>query len=168
MEQLGIIPRSVNYLFSSLGEGKDIVNYQVTVSAVEIYKEQTRDLLNTSAAKKRKRLEIFVSGKEVIIKHLTECVCKDVDEVLSYILRAQSARNTKATDFIGHNSSRSHCVVMIAVTQRLLDDTVKSSKVCAFSVCNLLSVCVRAQMNFGEYVLPSAHMQCTQCVCGPV
>ena len=86
--------------------------------------------------KNRKRLEVFVSGKEVIIKNLTEQSCKDVDEVLSHILKAQAARNTKKTDFIGHNSSRSHCVVMISVTQRLLDDTVKSSK-----------------LNFGEYVI---------------
>ena len=93
----------------------------------------TRDLLNT--AKKKKRLEIFVSGKEVIVKHLTEQSCKDVDELLSYIVKAQAARKTKTTDFIGHHSSRSHCVVIISVTQRMVDDTVKSSK-----------------MNFGELI----------------
>eukprot|EP01084_Bolivina_argentea_P309016 534480_1 len=126
VEQLGIIPRSVDYLFSSLLEAKDVLNYQVTLSVIEIYKEQTRDLLST--AKKRKHLEIFVSGKEVVIRNLTEQSCASVDEVLEYILKAQAARNTKKTDFIGHYSSRSHCVVMISITQRLLDDTVKTSK----------------------------------------
>ena len=71
----------------------------------------------------------------MIIKNLTEQSCKNVDEVLSCILRAQGARNVKVTDFIGHSSSRSHLVLMISVTQRLLDDTVKASK-----------------LNFGEYV----------------
>ena len=37
-EQLGIIPRSVDYLFSSLTEAKDILNYQVSLSVIEIYK----------------------------------------------------------------------------------------------------------------------------------
>lgn len=38
VEQLGIIPRSVDYLFSSLSEAKDILNYQVSLSVIEIYK----------------------------------------------------------------------------------------------------------------------------------
>eukprot|EP00485_Elphidium_margaritaceum_P006839 CAMPEP_0202698456 /NCGR_PEP_ID=MMETSP1385-20130828/11734_1 /ASSEMBLY_ACC=CAM_ASM_000861 /TAXON_ID=933848 /ORGANISM="Elphidium margaritaceum" /LENGTH=697 /DNA_ID=CAMNT_0049355179 /DNA_START=21 /DNA_END=2111 /DNA_ORIENTATION=- len=134
VENLGIIPRSVDYLFSSLSEAKDVVNYQVSLSVLEIYKEQIRDLLNATSnisqhdKQHPKRLEVFVSGKEVIIKNLMEQSCKDVDELLSFVVKAQSARKTKTTDFIGHHSSRSHCVVQIAVTQKMLDDTVKTSK----------------------------------------
>ena len=38
VEQLGLIPRSVDYLFSSLSEAKDILNWQVSLSVIEIYK----------------------------------------------------------------------------------------------------------------------------------
>jgi len=54
--------------------------------------------------------------------------CANVDELLSLLVTATSNRRITPTDFIGHHSSRSHCVIIISITQRLLDDTIKTSK----------------------------------------
>ena len=131
---LGIIPRSVDYLFDLLTNSKDIVNFRVTVSIIEVYKEVYRDLLDTSHLKSNKnkknkrkskedknpkRLEVFTSGKETMIKNLIESQCNTVDEVLKCIIHAQKNRQVRIHEFIGHHSSRSHCVVTINVLQRV-------------------------------------------------
>eukprot|EP01083_Nonionella_stella_P175106 608842_1 len=130
VEELGIIPRSVDYLFKLLNGDGNIMKYQVSLSIVEVYKEILRDLLLSSAKEKknRKRLEILSAGKEIVVKNCTEKQCESVNDILSYIVLAQSNRAKQTTDFIGHDSSRSHCVVMISLTQRLLDDSIKFSK----------------------------------------
>ena len=129
VEELGIIPRSVNYMFDLLDSAKNIMKYQISLSICEVYKEMLRDLLIGKDQKKnRKRLEILSAGKDVRVKNLTELPCKSVGDILKFIVLAQSNRAKHTTDFIGHDSSRSHCVVMISVTQRLLDDTMKFSK----------------------------------------
>ena len=114
--------------FKLLSDGKNILKYQISLSISEVYKEMLRDLLTNVREKNRKRLEILSAGKEVTVKNLTEKPCESVGDILKYIVMAQSNRAKHTTDFIGHDSSRSHCVVMISVTQRLLDDTIKFSK----------------------------------------
>ena len=128
VQELGIIPRSVDYMFKLLNDGKNILKYQISLSICEVYKEMLRDLLTNEKSKNRKRLEILSAGKDVTVKNLTEKPCENVGDILKYIVMAQSNRAKHTTDFIGHDSSRSHCVVMISVTQRLLDDTIKFSK----------------------------------------
>ena len=144
LDELGIIPRSVDYLFELLNNSKDIINFRVSVAVVEVYKEILRDLLdknydandngnssgngNNSKSKKRKaakakfkpaRLEVFTSGKETVIRNLSETQCHSVADVLKCIIKAQNNRKVRTTEFIGHHSSRSHCVVMITVMQRV-------------------------------------------------
>eukprot|EP01084_Bolivina_argentea_P137951 242951_1 len=128
IEELGIIPRSVDYMFKLLNNSKNIIKYSISLSICEVYKEMLRDLLINIKNKNRKRLEILSSGKEIRVRNLTEKQCDSVGDILKYILMAQGNRAKHTTDFIGHDSSRSHCVVMISITQRLLDDTIKMSK----------------------------------------
>jgi len=127
VHELGVIPRSVDYMFKLLNESKNILKYQISLSIVEVYKEMLRDLLTTDK-KNRKRLEILSARKDVTVKNLTERACESVADILKYIVMAQGNRAKHTTDFIGHDSSRSHCVVMISVTQRLADDSIKFSK----------------------------------------
>ena len=129
MQELGLIPRAVDYLFKLLeAQKKDkILSFHISLSIVEVYKEILRDLL-CAKKQKRKRLEILSASKEVTVRNLTETSCGSVSEILKLMVSAQGNRATATTDFIGHDSSRSHCVVMVSVTQRLLDDSVKFSK----------------------------------------
>ena len=132
--ELGILPRSIDYLFDLLNNSNDIINFRVSVSIIEVYKEVYRDLLDTAPKKSKKtnknrakqspqkgqkRLEIFTSGKETMIKNLIESQCNTVDEVLKCVYHAQNNRKVRKHEFIGHHSSRSHCVVMINVLQRV-------------------------------------------------
>ena len=126
--ELGIIPRSVDYMFKQLNSKKSILKFQISLSIVEVYKEMLRDLLSSEKQKNRRRLEILSAGKDVSGKNLTEKPWDSVADILKLIVVAQSNRAKHTTEFIGHDSSRSHCVVMISVTQRLLDDTIKFSK----------------------------------------
>eukprot|EP01084_Bolivina_argentea_P287385 493131_1 len=50
-QKMGIIPRSVSYIFSEIEEDPDIIEARIKVSFVEIYKEKLRDLLNPSSKK---------------------------------------------------------------------------------------------------------------------
>jgi len=125
-ESLGIIPRSVHYLYEQLAKCNDVLKYAITVSIVEVYKEILRDLLDND--NEDKRLEVYTSMGEVTVKNLMEKSCASMGDVLSWIVQAQDNRKVTKTQFIGHHSSRSHCVVMINVTQRMLDDTIKTSK----------------------------------------
>ncbi len=60
----------------------------------------------------KKRLEVFTAGGEVVVKNLVAKPCSGVDD-------AQKNRRVTRTQFIRHHSSRSHCIVMISVTQRV-------------------------------------------------
>ena len=59
MEELGIVPRSVYYMFDLLKNSSDILKFHVSISVVEVYREILRDLLEIHA---KKRLEVLDSG----------------------------------------------------------------------------------------------------------
>jgi len=126
-DQIGIIPRSIDYLFSLLKKDGDIMKFNVRISIVEIYKEILKDLL-TDGSSNNKKLEVYVSGKELLIKNVIEKQCQNTKDATQYIMQAMKNRHVTTTNFIGHDSSRSHCVVMLNIQQRLLDDTLKISK----------------------------------------
>ena len=54
-------------MFKLLQDGKSISKYQISISIVEVYKENRRDLLTSAKAKNRKRLEIFQQEKTMFI-----------------------------------------------------------------------------------------------------
>eukprot|EP01084_Bolivina_argentea_P311084 538431_1 len=130
VRELGIIPRCVDYMFKLLQNSANLLKFSISLSICEVYKEMLRDLLlHEKSNKNRKRLEILSAGKQGIrVKNLSEKSCDSVSDILKYIVLAQSNRAKHTTDFIGHDSSRSHCVVMISLTQRMLDDSIKFSK----------------------------------------
>ena len=57
---LGLIPRSVEFLFNELDNNENILKYSVNIAVVEIYMEVLTDLLNPiQDVNKRKKLEIL-------------------------------------------------------------------------------------------------------------
>lgn len=94
----------VNFVSS---KGK--INYSVTISVVEIYNEQARDLLNDH--KEKQKVDIREGKEGVYIPGLTELPCTGVDQAMDIMQNlAYKNRSVRGTSMNEH-SSRSHCLV---------------------------------------------------------
>ncbi|KAI8912977.1 kinesin-like protein, partial [Powellomyces hirtus] len=121
-ETYGVIPRAVQYIFARIQEAREQepdFEYGVSVSFLEIYQEQVRDLLVKPAE---------TSGvKELIIRQnkfgamsvcgLMQVPVADVSKALSFLQQGIVARTTGDTH-MNENSSRSHAVFTITLEQR--------------------------------------------------
>ena len=72
--ELGIIPRAINFIFQSISENPDPeIEYEITYSMLEIYKEQLIDLLTTTRTnlqiKECQKKGIYVEGLQKIVTY---------------------------------------------------------------------------------------------------
>ena len=124
-QKMGIIPRSISYLFAQIEESEEIMEARIKVSFAEIYKEKLRDLLNPSS---KKKLSVRANkNDEMRIANLTETHVLSLLDVLQLIEVANSNR-TKAETSMNHSSSRSHLILQITVSLRLDDDSISVGK----------------------------------------
>eukprot|EP01084_Bolivina_argentea_P101281 181621_1 len=122
---MGIIPRSVSYLFSEIEDDPEVLEARIKVSFVEIYKETLRDLLNPSS---KKRLQIRLQANdETRISNLTETHVLTLLDVLQLMEVANSYR-TKAETSMNHSSSRSHMLMVMTVATRIDDGSIRVGK----------------------------------------
>ncbi|KAJ3258487.1 hypothetical protein HK103_003609 [Boothiomyces macroporosus] len=115
-EQKGLIPRTVEELFYVLGTYSNDVHCKVTVTFVEIYQEQFRDLLCPETDSKR----IILREKEG-----TQCLAgvqevqvfneKDIGELLELGTRNRSIGDT----LMNQQSSRSHAIFTISLEKTM-------------------------------------------------
>ena len=109
----GIIPRIVEDIFNYVEKADDNVDFQFKLSVLEIYKEVLYDLLgNTNSEIKIQ--ENPVTG--VFIDGLSEVYLSSLSEFFDYAELSQSNRKVAETK-LNHNSSRSHCIMILEVTQ---------------------------------------------------
>ncbi|KAJ1299133.1 hypothetical protein BS78_01G508300 [Paspalum vaginatum] len=122
----GVNYRTLEELFKIAEERKESVAYDLSVSVLEVYNEQIRDLLSTSPSKK---LEIkqgiegtnFVAG-------LVEAKVKNIKEVWN-VLQAGSNARAVGSNNVNEHSSRSHCMLCIMVrAKNLMNGECTSSK----------------------------------------
>ena len=90
LDEIGLIPRSLDYLFESLENKKTISSFNVTISIIEIYQEQLIDLLDINSNKK---LEIFLSSKQLYIKNMLQKECKTCIDAIGAIIQALKHRH---------------------------------------------------------------------------
>ena len=109
----GIILRIVEDIFNYAVKADDNVDFQFKLSVLEIYKEVMYDLL-TQQSGDIKIQENPETG--IVIEGLSEIYLSSIEEFFEYVDLSQSNRKVSETK-LNHNSSRSHCILILEVTQ---------------------------------------------------
>ena len=109
----GIIPRIVEDIFNYVEKADDNVDFQFKLSVLEIYKEVMYDLL-TQQSGDIKIQENPETG--IVIEGLSEVYLSSIEEFFEYVDLSQSNRKVAETK-LNHNSSRSHCILILEITQ---------------------------------------------------
>lgn len=113
-ETRGIIPRIVEQIFASILTSPGNIEYTVRVSYMEIYMEKIRDLL----APQNENLPVHEEkSRGVYVKGLLEIYVSSVSEVYEVMRRGGAARATAATN-MNQESSRSHSIFVLTITQK--------------------------------------------------
>ncbi|KAI9373449.1 P-loop containing nucleoside triphosphate hydrolase protein [Aspergillus egyptiacus] len=117
VEGKGIIPRIVEQIFASILTSPSNIEYTVRVSYMEIYMERIRDLL----VPQNDNLPVHEEkSRGVYVKGLLEVYVSSVQEVYEVMRRGGTARAVAATN-MNQESSRSHSIFVITVTQKNLE-----------------------------------------------
>ncbi|KAI9837929.1 MAG: Kinesin heavy chain, partial [Thelocarpon superellum] len=113
-EARGVIPRIVEQIFASILASPGNIEYTVKVSYMEIYMERIRDLL----APQNDNLPVHEEkNRGVYVKGLLEIYVSSVQEVYEVMRRGGAARAVAATN-MNQESSRSHSIFVVTVTQK--------------------------------------------------
>lgn len=109
----GIMPLTLTDLFQKIKvrESEGSCTYNVMLSYLEIYNEQIRDLLDTSA----EFLELREDSKGVVVAGITAVKAISADDILLHLRKGNKNRSCEST---GANevSSRSHAVIQVFVS----------------------------------------------------
>lgn len=113
----GIIPRITEQIFENILTSPSNIEYTVRVSYMEIYMERIRDLL----VPQNDNLPVHEEkSRGVYVKGLLEVYVSSVQEVYEVMRRGGTARAVAATN-MNQESSRSHSIFVITVTQKNLE-----------------------------------------------
>ncbi|KAI8980532.1 kinesin heavy chain [Pilobolus umbonatus] len=113
----GIIPRIIEQIFDSILAGPSNLEFTVKVSYMEIYMEKVRDLLNPSMD----NLPIHEDKtRGVYVKGLLEVYVGSTEDVYEVMKNGSSNRVVSATN-MNAESSRSHSIVVVTITQKNID-----------------------------------------------
>ena len=108
----GVIPRVVEEIFKRVEKADSDIDFQLKLSVLEIYKEVMYDLFT-----QENNLKIIENKeKGIYIENLSEVYLSSVDEFFNYVDLAQRNRKVAETK-LNHNSSRSHCIMILEVIQ---------------------------------------------------
>ncbi|KAI3775738.1 hypothetical protein L1987_45490 [Smallanthus sonchifolius] len=125
--------RGVNYrtlveLFKIAKERNNTFSYDISVSVLEVYNEQIRDLLTTPSSSSKK-LEIKQAAEGLhSIPGLVEEKVENIQEVWNVLLAGSSARAVGSNN-VNEHSSRSHCMLCIIIkAKNLLNGECTKSK----------------------------------------
>ncbi|ODV84754.1 hypothetical protein CANARDRAFT_176586 [[Candida] arabinofermentans NRRL YB-2248] len=117
-ENAGIIPRTLYELFKYLD--REVPDYSVKVSFIELYNENIRDLLSEDDTKSIKIFDDNTNKKSILIQGMDELFIKSPEQGLELLRQGSNKRkvaSTKCNDL----SSRSHTVFTITVHMKVHD-----------------------------------------------
>ncbi len=110
-QEQGMIPRALAELFDRMQEKGQTHQFRISMSMVEIYNNEVRDLLKND----KRPLEVFDSGEGGLqVKGATTVQISNMEQVKRYIKRGSSNRS-EASTLMNNHSSRSHSIVTIEV-----------------------------------------------------
>ncbi|KAJ3155321.1 Kinesin-like protein kif21b [Geranomyces michiganensis] len=120
-ETHGVIPRAVSHIFAriqNLSQEEPDLDYAVSVSFLEIYQEQVRDLLVKADGTGIRELSIRQNKIGAMsVCGLQQIPVADVSKALSVLQQGTIARTTGDTQ-MNEKSSRSHAVFTVTLEQR--------------------------------------------------
>ena len=118
IEMQGIIPRMVRTVFTRIENASEDIVFNVTVSMVEIYNERIKDLLDPT----KDNLRIHEkAGKGVYLQDVTENYIDSEDQVYQIMRHGNDNRAVASTN-MNSESSRSHSIFILTVTQNNTSD----------------------------------------------
>ncbi|XP_056210959.1 kinesin-like protein KIF19 isoform X2 [Falco biarmicus] len=110
----GICARTLGDLFQAIQDTSGDVEYEVSMSYLEIYNEMIRDLMNPSLGCLQLRED---AGGTVRVAGITEVSATNADEVMQLLARGNRQRTQEPTA-ANRTSSRSHAVLQVTVRRR--------------------------------------------------
>ncbi|KAG0554471.1 hypothetical protein KC19_12G094400 [Ceratodon purpureus] len=113
----GVNYRTLEELFNVAAQRKGEIKYDISVSVMEVYNEQIRDLLAPPAAQDQpsKKLEIKQAAEGGHhVPGLVEAQVSSMEEVWD-VLQAGSSSRTVGSTRANDHSSRSHCMLCVMV-----------------------------------------------------
>ncbi|EAS04578.2 kinesin motor catalytic domain protein (macronuclear) [Tetrahymena thermophila SB210] len=120
----GLIPRSIEHIFQTINQCDMDIEFILTCSMLEIYKENLHDLLCIQKCD----LKIKESPtRGIYVEGLTQLSVGTENELLTMLELGEQARKVAATR-INQYSSRSHTIFMLEIKQRYPNDTEKKGK----------------------------------------
>ncbi|XP_043243868.1 kinesin-like protein KIF19 isoform X2 [Amphibalanus amphitrite] len=156
-EQPGIMVRALNDLFKVMEENKEEQDFKMTLSYLEIYNENIRDLLKPSTGtldlrEDAKRGTIDVAG-------LSEVTTQSTKEVMRLLTKGNKERTMESTA-ANKTSSRSHALLMVNVRQqsrvRDIHETVKTGRLYMIDLAG--SERAKRTKNQGKRLQEGAHI----------
>ncbi|ORX95164.1 kinesin-domain-containing protein [Basidiobolus meristosporus CBS 931.73] len=116
-ENPGIIFLTMQELFNRISAVENEKTVEVSLSYLEVYNETIRDLLIPEGKVSPPLALREDSSKKVVVSGLSEHFPRDVEQVMSMILRGNRNRTISPTE-ANATSSRSHAVLQIHIKQR--------------------------------------------------
>lgn len=124
-QQRGVIPRIADLIFDRVADADAETECTLSASYVEIYMEQIRDLLTSNRDKKLVIHEDGLNG--VHVRNLTKAYLGSKEDVYELLRKGAELRAVGKTD-MNLESSRSHAILQIDLTQESLEYGIKRSK----------------------------------------
>ncbi|XP_073427852.1 kinesin-like protein KIF14 isoform X2 [Dendrobates tinctorius] len=118
-EELGIIPRFCEHLFSRIQAVKQKVSFHLEMSYFEVYNEKIHDLLVFKADNGQKKQPLRVREHPLLgpyVEDLSTNVVSSFQDIQSWLELGNKQRATAATG-MNDKSSRSHSVFTLIMTQ---------------------------------------------------
>ncbi|KAL1569701.1 Kinesin-like protein KIN-14R [Salvia divinorum] len=113
----GVNYRTLEELFKTANERTETNTYSISVSVLEVYNEQIRDLLAIETSKK---LEIKQASEgSHHIPGIVEAKVENIQQVWN-VLQAGSSARAVGSNNVNEHSSRSHCMLCIMVRSKNL------------------------------------------------
>ncbi|KAK9690201.1 hypothetical protein RND81_09G111300 [Saponaria officinalis] len=114
----GINYRTLEQLFQIARERSDTFTYEISISVLEVYNEQIRDLLDTSTAPKKLEIKQDFEGSHHV-PGIVEAKVGNTKQVWE-VLRVENNARAVGSNNVNEHNCRSHCMLCVIVKAKNL------------------------------------------------